>query len=396
MTIGGTTSAVNAGTYYAVFTLKPNYQWPDGSTGAKNVPWTIGKAVPYIMIGPVSLTLTSEKPTGTIAISGMYDYGNRASVMSSDTSVASCSSEWEFDANDNLVTTITGKANGTATITITMPEGKNFLAESKTVEVTVSFGPVAKLEPTAGVTYTSGISGIEPAKLSEYAMAISNNASITNETSVVYVDDGSSHYKISVGDKIGFSISSPVSGWSGVNNFKVIGFNHDELSIKTAYGKMTVTGKAGMTFQSSEFTPTKAMNSSSTNVGGYFKSNLYFFIVNNLLLNPKVHKYCKYVIKRTSAGDKSTDIVENEAYAFLLSEIEMIGKAVVSAAGEGEQYAYYKAANASARVAPPEHLTWARSPVVQNNTSFVAMFNSKSSYKEYATNSNYVSFAMCI
>ena len=138
------------------------------------------------------------------------------------------------------------------------------------------------------------------------------------------------------------------------------------------------------------------MNASSTNDKGYFKSELYFFIANNVLPNPSFRKYWKSVIKTASEGNQSTNIVKKETLQFLLSEVELLGRVVASAPGEGEQYAYYKAANASARAAPPEHLTWTRSPVVQNNTSFVAMFNSKSSYKEYATNSNYVSFAMCI
>lgn len=393
MTIGGTTSAVNAGTYEAVFTLKPNYRWPDGTTAAKNVPWTIGKAVPYIILSQTSLALTSEKPTGTIAISGMYDSGNRASVMSSDTSVASCSSEWEWDANDNLVTTITGKANGTATITITMPEGKNFLSGSKTVEVTVSFGPVAKLEPTAGVTYTSGISGIEPEKLSEYTMAISDNASITNETSVVYVDDGSSHYKISVGD----SVNIAIDGTSYA--FVILGFNHDDLASEAAYGSATATGKAGITLNmKSSLSSTYKMNSTATNVGGWIScmmcATLHDYIYAKL---PYAWKnLIKRVTKKTSTGNQSSTIKSSSDTLFLLSEFELSGKTPYSAPGEGEQYAYYKAANASARVAHPEHLTWTRSPVVQNNTSFVTMFNSKYSYKEYATNSNYVSFAMCI
>lgn len=43
MTIGGSTSATNAGVYQAVFTLKDNYAWADGSTEQKTVNWTIGR-----------------------------------------------------------------------------------------------------------------------------------------------------------------------------------------------------------------------------------------------------------------------------------------------------------------------------------------------------------------
>ena len=41
MTIGGTTSAIDAGSYKAKFTPKSNYMWSDGTTTAKSVTWTI-------------------------------------------------------------------------------------------------------------------------------------------------------------------------------------------------------------------------------------------------------------------------------------------------------------------------------------------------------------------
>ena len=44
MTLGGTTSGTNAGSYNATFTPADNYQWSDGSTGAKTVAWSIGRA----------------------------------------------------------------------------------------------------------------------------------------------------------------------------------------------------------------------------------------------------------------------------------------------------------------------------------------------------------------
>jgi hypothetical protein len=44
LTLGGTTSGTNATSYTATFTPKSNYKWSDGSTSAKNVTWTIGKA----------------------------------------------------------------------------------------------------------------------------------------------------------------------------------------------------------------------------------------------------------------------------------------------------------------------------------------------------------------
>lgn len=43
MTLGGTTSATNAGSYNVTFTLKSNYAWKNGSTGVITRTWSIGK-----------------------------------------------------------------------------------------------------------------------------------------------------------------------------------------------------------------------------------------------------------------------------------------------------------------------------------------------------------------
>lgn len=63
LTLGGTTSATNAGTYAATFTPTSNYEWSDGTTAAKSVNWTIGKAAGSLSISPTSLTLDSSNPT---------------------------------------------------------------------------------------------------------------------------------------------------------------------------------------------------------------------------------------------------------------------------------------------------------------------------------------------
>ena len=46
LTIDGTTSGTNAGSYNATFTPKANYRWSDGTTTAKTVSWSIGKSAP--------------------------------------------------------------------------------------------------------------------------------------------------------------------------------------------------------------------------------------------------------------------------------------------------------------------------------------------------------------
>lgn len=89
LTIGGTTSATDAGSYEATFTPKEGYQWADGTKTAKTVTWTITKA---------SLTVPSQ--------SGGLTYTGSAQSPS-----------WnDFDANKM---TIGGNTSGTTASTYT-------------------------------------------------------------------------------------------------------------------------------------------------------------------------------------------------------------------------------------------------------------------------------------
>ena len=56
LTIGGTSSATNAGTYTVTFTPKSGYCWSDGTTSAKSVSWTMNRA--SISVPSQSGTLT--------------------------------------------------------------------------------------------------------------------------------------------------------------------------------------------------------------------------------------------------------------------------------------------------------------------------------------------------
>ena len=70
MSISGTTSGVNAGTYYVSFTPLSNYQWSDGSVNAKSVAWTIYKAT-AVTVPSQSGTLTY---TGSLQTPTWNDY----------------------------------------------------------------------------------------------------------------------------------------------------------------------------------------------------------------------------------------------------------------------------------------------------------------------------------
>jgi len=130
ITISGTTSGTNAGSYNATFTPKANYRWSDGTTSAKTVAWSIGKAAGSLSINKTSLSLNITTKTGLITVTRA---GNGAiSATSGNTGTATVSVS-------GTTVTVTGKATGNVTITINVDADTNHTAPaSKTVSVTVN------------------------------------------------------------------------------------------------------------------------------------------------------------------------------------------------------------------------------------------------------------------
>ena len=129
MTLGGTASGTNAGSYTATFTPKTGYTWADGSTAAKSVGWTIGKAAGSVSVSPGSLSLDSGSTTKTITVTRAG--AGVISATSSNTDIATVS------VSGNKVT-VTGKAAGSAAITIKVAADANHFAAQKSVSVTMT------------------------------------------------------------------------------------------------------------------------------------------------------------------------------------------------------------------------------------------------------------------
>ena len=130
MTLGGTTSGTNAGSYAATFTPKSNYQWSGGETTAKTVNWSIGKAAGSLSLSKSSLTLNNTTKTSTITVTRAGD--GAITATSGDTGIATVSVS-------GTTITVTAKAYGTTTITVKVAAGTNHNAPgNKTCSVTVN------------------------------------------------------------------------------------------------------------------------------------------------------------------------------------------------------------------------------------------------------------------
>ena len=299
------------------------------------------------------------------------------------------SGTWTFkglEAGDWTVTAVKGSDSTSSVVTVS--------AET----VLLSFKPTASLTAQSGVTYTNGISGISAGKMSIYAEAISNNASITNATGVVYIDDGANHYKVSIGDQVTLALN-------GTNYvFDVIGFNHDTLTNAKAYGASTKTGKAGITFQMHDlFATGYKMNSTDTNSGGWKSSDMRTSTMATMkgYMPDDWETIIKHVNKASGKGGGSssgTEIVSDNC--FLLAEIEIFGSTTYSVSGEGTQYAYYKAGNSKVKNMTvhsdyADHW-WERSPYSGNGNSFCYVYMDGTADFSNPTIKPLIAFAFCV
>lgn len=136
MTIGGTTSATNAGTYAASFTPGSNYRWTDGTTTAINVNWTINKAAGSLSVSPTTVAINGNNYSSGVAVT-ITRAGNGA-ISYSPTSISGLT----LSLNGN---TLTIKGNGSTavsakTITISVAAGTNHTApSSKTITVSAEY-----------------------------------------------------------------------------------------------------------------------------------------------------------------------------------------------------------------------------------------------------------------
>lgn len=365
MTLGGTTSATNAGSYSATFTPKTNYKWADGSTGAKSVAWSIAKAAGSLSLNKTSIKLTAAKTTDTITVTRAGDGTIKA--VSSAPSVASVTVS-------NGVVTVTAKAKGTATITVSVAAGTNYTAPSnKTCAVEVTL-PTNVLNDNSWAT----IREVSSAGLGANYWAVGDVKSIVLNGAVV-----------------GYTFSNLT-----VNAF-ILGFNHN--SAKEGANKIHFQiGKIGSTavalcdsqYNSSGSSAGFRMNTSNTNSGGWNGSYMRKTVLgnsntptsplaNSLMaalpsdLRAVMQPVTKYTDNTGNSSNSSGAVTATTDYLFLLAEFEVFGSR--SGANQYEQnsqaqYDYYKAGNS--RVAYNHSAVdtavwwWLRSPSCSYNYTF--------------------------
>ena len=341
LTLGGTTSGTNAGSYNATFTPVSNYQWSDGTTAAKTVAWSIGKAAGSSSLNKSSLALSTGTMSGTISVTRA---GNGAvSASSSNTNVAAVSVS-------GTTVTVTAKAKGTATITVKVAAGTNHTAPAdKTCSVTVTL-------PTTSLN--------------------DNTWATIKEVS----DAGQGENYWSVGDTKRITINGKVGNFTFSNlaiDAFIIGFNHNSSRegtnrIHFQIGK--IGGKDVCLCDSSYGSYSTSsgrfqMNTSNTNSGGWNGSYMRKTLLgnsgtpssppaNSLLaalpsdLRAVMKSVTKYSDNTGGSPDNASYVTSTTDYLFLLAEFEYHGARSYANSAEKNfqlQYSYYKAGNSKVK-----------------------------------------------
>ena len=395
MTLGGTTSGTNAGSYTASFTPKTDYRWSDGTTTAKNVSWSIGKATGTLTVTPSSITLNSSAKSATFTIGGNYD--GTLSVASSATGVATVSR-----SGTTVTVSSVGNTTGTAVITVSCTAGTNYSAPAnKTVQVTATFVTKVLNENT-----WETISGV--------------SADST----------GASYW--AVGDRKAVAVSGTVGtqSVSGTYYVYIIGFNHngatgiDFGTFKTALSGGTDICLIDAGYGNNYTNGTKYFNmnhSSNTNSGGWKGCDLRYDVLGSTNTNDgdatattatnpvantlmaalpsdlrAVMKPMTIYTDNTGGGSNTaSNVTASVDYLPLLAEYEIFGTRSYANSSEQNhqaQYAYYSAGNSKVKYRHSATSSaawwWERSPNYGNSSAFCCVYTNGNAYSNSAGYSN--------
>ena len=393
MTLGGTTSGTNAGSYTASFTPKTDYRWSDGTTTAKSVTWSIGKATGTLTVSKTSITLNLSTLTDTFTIGGNYD--GTLSVTSNKTSVATVSR-----SGTTATVSHVNQTNGEATITVSCTAGTNYTAPtSKTVTVKA-----------------------------EFILATLND----NSWAAIHSVSGTGASYWAVGDRKAVAVSGTVGtqSVSGTYYVYIIGFNHNGATgIDFGTFKTALSGGADICLIDAGYgnnytNGTKYFNmnhSSNTNSGGWKGCDLRYDVLGSTNTNDgdatattatnpvantlmaalpsdlrAVMKPMSIYTDNTGGGSNTaSNVTASVDYLPLLAEYEIFGTRSYANSSEQNhqaQYAYYSAGNSKVKYRHSATSStawwWGRSPRY-DYSSYFCIVNTTGNAYYYAARSSY-------
>lgn len=380
MTIGGTTSGTNAGSYSATFTPTTDYRWSDGTTTAKTVSWSIGKATGTLTVSPNSIELSPSNLSDTFTIGGNHD--GTISVVSNNTGIATVSRSGNTVTVNNV-----NQTTGNTTITVSCTAGTNYTAPSSQ-SVTVE---------------------------AKFVSSVLNENDWSVIKSVADASQGANYW--AVGDRKAVTVNGTV-GTQAINGtyyVYILGFDHNSSREGTGitFGtfKTALSGGTDICLVDSHYNDYSTggqkwfnMNhSSNTNSGGWKGCDLRYDVLGSTNSNNNdagtttatspvsgtlmaalpsdlraVMKPMNIYTDNTGGGSNTASYVTKSVdYLPLLAEYEIFGTRSYANSAEQNyqaQYQYYKNGNSKVKYRHSSTSStaywWERSPLCNNSSSF--------------------------
>lgn len=410
-TVSGTTSATDAGTYYATFTPASNYMWSDSTTEPREIPWYIQKAVVAVptQSGTLTYNNTDQLPSWSGYDSTKMTVSQTASKHAGEytatftTTSNYCFSCYGYGANLRYDTSKTASwAIGVCVLSLSVsPTSLSLDAENDTGEITLTHNGYAdgnltfvgsagntsgiqctvdenlsKMTIKATKTFTGDVE-IEPVMTEylDYSLAARATVAVTanmvdstlanNSWATIHAISaaGQAANYWAAGDGKDVVINGTVNGVSLNDTITayILGINHNaaqegnnltHFCLGRSDGiEIALTGGAGF-----------KMNNSSRNSGGWQDSVMRKTTLGNSgtpdnppsgsllsILPSDLLTVLQPVSKYTAEG---SSVSQTTDYLFLMSEKEGYGKTQSSNSQEGsyqQQYAYYAAGNSRTR-----------------------------------------------
>ncbi len=400
LTLGGTTSGTNATSYNATFTPKADYMWSDGSTTAKTVSWSIGKAAGSMTLSASAVTLNSAALTAEVTVTRPGDGAITAS--SSNTGVATVS------VSGNKVTIKhVNQTTGTATITIKVAAGTNHTAPAdKTVAVTAQFMPTKKAlndQTWAEIRQVSDAGqGSSYWSVGDRKAVLVNGTVGTlavNQTLYVYIL-GFNHNSAKEGNGIQFgTFKTALSGGTDVclvdgsyNSYKTDGskiFNMNHWgnynyggwkACDLRYDILGSTNKAPVNYGKARATSDTGYDAPTNTATSPVANTLMAALPADLRAVMK--PITKYTDNKGNSSDVAANVTSSLDYLPLLAEQEIFGgNRTYSNQYEKNsqvQYAYYSAGNSKVKyrhsATGSAACWWERSPFYGNASGFCGVY----------------------
>lgn len=390
MTIGGTTSGTNAGSYSATFTPTTDYRWSDGTTTAKTVSWSIGKATGTLTVSPNSIELSPSNLSDTFTIGGNHD--GTISVVSNNTGIATVSRSGNTVTVNNV-----NQTTGNTTITVSCTAGTNYTAPSSQ-SVTVE---------------------------AKFVSSVLNENDWSVIKSVADASQGANYW--AVGDRKAVTVNGTV-GTQAINGtyyVYILGFNHNSSREGTGitFGtfKTALSGGTDICLVDSHYNDYSTggqkwfnMNhSSNTNSGGWKGCDLRYDVLGSTNSNNNdagtttatspvsgtlmaalpsdlraVMKPMTIYTDNTGGGSNTASYVTASVdYLPLLAEFEIFGTRSYANSAEQnyqQQYQYYKNGNSKVKYRHSSTSStarwWERSPGYYGSSGFCFVYTGGSAY----------------